>query len=95
MPSFGGEVKPEAHVIRFYGILNITYKNEQNTSQGQIHYSLRRSFCLLLDESAGRIARELWWTNHKLSSVDVSPPWYSMLIYIYIYIYIYNLMDDH
>jgi hypothetical protein len=31
--------------------------------------------------TAGRIAIELWWTNKELSSVDIIPPWFSMLIY--------------
>jgi hypothetical protein len=35
---------------------------------------------LLLDASAGRIARELWWTNQEFSPVVISP-WFSMLIY--------------
>jgi hypothetical protein len=30
---------------------------------------------------AGRIARELWWTNRELSLVDIIPLWFSMLIY--------------
>jgi hypothetical protein len=39
---------------------------------------------LLLDDSAGRIARELWWTNQEFSPVDKFIPWFSMLIYIYL-----------
>jgi hypothetical protein len=35
---------------------------------------------LLLDDSAGRIAKELWWTNREFSSVDIIPPWFSILI---------------
>jgi hypothetical protein len=35
---------------------------------------------LLRDDSAGRISRELWWTNHDLFLVDISP-WLSMLMY--------------
>jgi hypothetical protein len=31
--------------------------------------------------TAGRIARELWWTNQEISSVDNIPPWFSMLMY--------------
>jgi hypothetical protein len=38
------------------------------------------SSCLLPDDSAGRIARELWWTN-QFSSVNFIPPWFSMLMY--------------
>jgi hypothetical protein len=35
---------------------------------------------LLLDDSAGGLARELWWTN-QFSTVDILPPWFSMLMY--------------
>jgi hypothetical protein len=37
---------------------------------------------LLLDDSAGRIARELWWMNQEFSPLDIIPPWFSMLIYL-------------
>jgi hypothetical protein len=36
---------------------------------------------LLLDGSAGMIARELWWINHDISPVNTIPPWFSMFIY--------------
>jgi hypothetical protein len=36
---------------------------------------------LLLYDSAGGIARELWWANKELPLVDIIPPWFSMLIY--------------
>jgi hypothetical protein len=48
----------------------------KNTSQG-----LACSSCLLPDDSAGRIARELWWMNQEFSSVNFMPPWFSMLMY--------------
>jgi hypothetical protein len=35
---------------------------------------------LVHDNSAGTIARELWWTS-QFYSVDIIPPWFSMLIY--------------
>jgi hypothetical protein len=35
--------------------------------------------CLLPDDSAGRIARELWWTIQEFFSVDIIPPWFSIL----------------
>jgi hypothetical protein len=37
--------------------------------------------CLLQDDTADRIARELGWTNQKYLPVDIIPPWFSMLIY--------------
>jgi hypothetical protein len=36
---------------------------------------------LVLDISAGRISRELWWTNQEFSAVDISPPRFSILVY--------------
>jgi hypothetical protein len=36
---------------------------------------------LVLDESAGRFARELWWTSQEFSSVNIIPPRLSMLMY--------------
>jgi hypothetical protein len=42
--------------------------------------SFARSSWLLPDDSAARIARELWWKNQELSPVDIIPPRFSMLI---------------
>jgi hypothetical protein len=39
------------------------------------------SSCLLLDDSPGKISRELWWMNQKISPINIIPPWFSMLIY--------------
>jgi hypothetical protein len=79
-PSFGGEVKPDApcrkmlwHVRKSLASMN------KNCSQGQIRHSFARSSYLLPDDSAGRIDRELWWTNQELPFVDIIPPWFSML----------------
>jgi hypothetical protein len=36
---------------------------------------------LLLDDSASRTARELWWTNQEFSLVNIIPSQFSMLIY--------------
>jgi hypothetical protein len=36
---------------------------------------------LLLDDSSGRTAKALWWTNQELSSVDNTLPWFSILIF--------------
>jgi hypothetical protein len=53
----------------------------KDTSKGQIHNLLRPvPSALLLDDSAGRIARYLCWTNH-FYPVDIIPAWLSMLIY--------------
>jgi hypothetical protein len=52
------------------------------TSQGQILIPFAHSSCLLPGDSAGRIARELWWTNQEFSSADIIlPPLFSMLVY--------------
>jgi hypothetical protein len=60
--------------------LGIPHKQRYFT--GQIHHFV----CqvppnLLLDDSVGRIARKLWWTNQEISLVNIIPPWFSMLIY--------------
>jgi hypothetical protein len=39
-----------------------------------------RFSCLLSDDSVGRIARELWWTNREFFCDDLIPLWFSMLI---------------
>jgi hypothetical protein len=33
---------------------------------------------LLLDYSAGRISKELWWLNQEFYPVDIIPPWSSI-----------------
>jgi hypothetical protein len=40
-----------------------------------------RSFFLLPDDFAGRIARQLWCTDQVLSSVTIISPWFPMLIH--------------
>jgi hypothetical protein len=36
---------------------------------------------LLLDGSPRKISKDLWWTNQEFSPVDITPPWYPMLMY--------------
>jgi hypothetical protein len=31
--------------------------------------------------TAGRIDRELWWTDQEFSPFDIIPSWFSMLVY--------------
>jgi hypothetical protein len=51
----------------------------KNTSQGQTVIPFVHSSCLLQDDSAGRIARELWWMGQEFSSVNIIiSPWFSM-----------------
>jgi hypothetical protein len=52
----------------------------KNTSQAKFLFLLPIHPALYL-MTAGRFARELWWTNQEFSSVDIIPPWFSMLIY--------------
>jgi hypothetical protein len=63
-PSFGGEVKPEALCCKILWHVRITSKSKRYTLHGQIHHSLP-------DVPASRIARELWWTNQEVSSVNI------------------------
>jgi hypothetical protein len=53
----------------------------KNTSRGKILISFANSSFLLKDDSAGRISRELWWTNQEFCSVDIIQTWFCMLIY--------------
>jgi hypothetical protein len=54
----------------------------KNTSQGKILILFTHFSCILPHDSAGRFARELWWTNQELFSVDVIIPlWFSILIH--------------
>jgi hypothetical protein len=46
----------------------------------QISFPSPVSPALLLDDSADRIAGELWWTNQEFFPVDIFPPLFSMLI---------------
>jgi hypothetical protein len=77
MPSFKGEVTPSAPIL--WHIENHFY--EQRYFEGQIHHILCQVPDLLLDDTAGRTARELLWTNQEFSPVNIIPPWFSMLIY--------------
>jgi hypothetical protein len=33
---------------------------------------------LLPDDLAGRITRDLWWTNQEFSPVNIIPPWFTL-----------------
>jgi hypothetical protein len=56
-----------AHVIRLYGTLK-TYTNMKGIFVDKNHHFLRPySPDLILDCSAVRISRELWWTNKEFS----------------------------
>jgi predicted butyrate kinase (DUF1464 family) len=76
-PSFGGEVKPSAHVVTFYGVLKTLRCIKEILLKAKSSPVLS---ALLLDESAGRVFRELVWMN-QFSLVDITPPWLSMLLY--------------
>jgi hypothetical protein len=53
----------------------------KNTSKAKFIISFDRSSCLLLDDSADRVATELLRTNQEFSSIDIILPWFSMFIY--------------
>jgi hypothetical protein len=62
-------------------MLKTTSKYEQILRKAKFIISFASSSCLLLDGSADRISRELWWTN-QFPLVDIIPPWLSMLIWV-------------
>jgi hypothetical protein len=54
----------------------------RNTSHDQILVPFAHSSCLLPNDSAGRITRELWWISQVFPSADIIiPAWFSMLMY--------------
>jgi hypothetical protein len=56
--------------------------NKERHFAGQIHHFLRQDPPdLQQDDTAGRTARELWWTNQEFSPVDITPPYLSKLMY--------------
>jgi hypothetical protein len=55
-------------------------KYERDTSEGKIHYFLRQFHLIFFLMTAGRITGELWWTNQEFYSVDIIPPWPSVLV---------------
>jgi hypothetical protein len=81
-PFFGGDVRPEAPCRKILWHVENHFEYEQRYFEEHIH-NFHRDVPpdLLLDYSAGRIARELCWTNQEFSTVDIIPPWFSMLIY--------------
>jgi hypothetical protein len=55
---------------------------KKNAVQGQNLIPFAHFSCFLLDDSAGKTARELWWTNQEFPSVDIIiPPTFFMLMY--------------
>jgi hypothetical protein len=78
--SFRGEVKPEAPCQDFKA-------RKKSVARTKILCKVKfitpfaPSSCLLQDDLAGKIARELQWANQEFFSVDIIPSWFSMLIY--------------
>jgi hypothetical protein len=80
-PSFEGEVKPVAPCHKF-----LRHIEEHFEVWTEILRKVKFIIPFALPPvcyqmTAGRIARELWWTNQKFSSVDIIPPWFYMLLY--------------
>jgi hypothetical protein len=79
-PSCRGELKLEAPWCQDFTACKKSLASiNKNTSQGQTVIPFAHSSCLLQDDSAGRIARELWWMGQEFSSVNIIiSPWFSM-----------------
>jgi hypothetical protein len=73
MPSFRGEVKPEAPCCKILCYIKNHLHVRTQTLQGQILIPFTHSSYLLPDDFAHRIARELWWVSREFSSIDISP----------------------
>jgi hypothetical protein len=55
--------------VRFYGMLKIRWRISDTDTQNP--HSFIHSSYSLTDVSAGRIARELWWTSRKFSPAGI------------------------
>jgi hypothetical protein len=82
MPSFGRGVKPLArchkilrHVKEHFKLRKRYFVRQNLSCHSPVHPAL------LLDDSIGRISRELWWTNQEFSPVNFIPPLFSIVIY--------------
>jgi hypothetical protein len=53
----------------------------KNIYQAKFIIFFASSSYLLLDDFAGRFARELLWTNQEFYSVGIISPWLFMLLY--------------
>jgi hypothetical protein len=73
MSSFGGKVKPLCPCCKI-----LRYGKEPFEIKRDISLAKFISFAVcpvfLLDASAGRNAREVWWTNQEFPPVDIIPP---------------------
>jgi hypothetical protein len=67
--SFRGEVKPLASCLDILRHVKNPFRSmNKDTSLGQINHFLRPvTSALLLDHSAGKVARELWWSEQEFS----------------------------
>jgi len=63
MPSFRGEVKPDATCRKILWHIKTLANMSKNNLQCQIKHFLCSFVLLLPDDSACRIVRELWWMN--------------------------------
>jgi hypothetical protein len=57
-------------------MLKNTSKQKEILHKANFSILLPVSPALVLVDSAGWIARELWWTNKEYSLIDIIPPWY-------------------
>jgi hypothetical protein len=79
MSSFVGKVKLLAPCHKILWHVKITWKVQTKIlHKAKFIISFTCPSCLLLDDSAGRIVQELWWTNQDFPFVDMIPPWFSI-----------------
>jgi hypothetical protein len=79
--SFRGEVKPEAPCHKILKHVKKSAARTKILCKVKFITPFAPSSCLLQDDSAGKIARELQWANQEFFSVDIIPSWFSKLIY--------------
>jgi hypothetical protein len=71
----------QSHFVRLYGMLKNHSKHEIDIRRLNLPFLSPVHSALILDDSAGKRSRELWWTNWEFSRVNIIVQWFSMLIY--------------
>jgi hypothetical protein len=79
--SSGGKIKLSVSCHKFYSTLKNVRNMKEIFAKQNLSFLSPVPPALLIDDSAGRIARLLWRTNKEYFPLDIIPAWFSMLIY--------------
>jgi hypothetical protein len=78
--SFRLEVKPSAPCRKILRYVKIPFRTKI-LLKAKFIFSSPVTPALLLEDCAGMIARELWWTNQEFFLVDIIPTLYAIFTY--------------